>query len=86
MCSGATRISRGTDGLQTRRWRETDSNPRSPVAKGCFRFGEGEAGRVAETKSRSRDGEYLKRDRRFESGALVPGSRAAPAPRKTNFR
>ena len=29
MCSGATRISRGTDGLQTRRWREPDSNPRS---------------------------------------------------------
>src|SRR5580704_10357978 len=27
-----------------------DSNAQSPVAKGCFRFGEGEAGRVAETK------------------------------------
>jgi hypothetical protein len=26
LCSGVTRISRGTDGLQTRRWREMDSN------------------------------------------------------------
>jgi hypothetical protein len=25
-CSGATRISRGTDGLQTHRWRKADSN------------------------------------------------------------
>jgi hypothetical protein len=31
--SGVTRISRGTDGLQTRRWREMDSNPRSPVRR-----------------------------------------------------
>src|ERR1700730_2905986 len=30
---GATRISRGTDGLQTRRWREMDSNSRSLVCE-----------------------------------------------------
>ncbi len=45
----------------TRCWREQDSNHRSPVAKGCFRFGEGEAGKGhGDDKRRSQHGEYLK--------------------------
>ena len=31
--SGIRRPSRGTEGLQTRRWRELDSNPRSPASR-----------------------------------------------------
>jgi hypothetical protein len=35
-CSGITRISRGTNGLQTHRWRETDSNLRSAMGTAFF--------------------------------------------------
>src|SRR5207248_11434531 len=37
--SGQRKISRGTDGLQTRRWREPDSNNRFRVARGRFLSG-----------------------------------------------
>jgi len=51
-----TPSSRLTSSHETRRWSEPDSNPRPPVAKGCFRFGEGQAGTE---KSRSRRRWYL---------------------------
>ena len=49
---------------QTRRWRATDSNPRSPGRERRSRFGEREPGKGhGDDKRLSRHGEYLKRDR-----------------------
>jgi hypothetical protein len=54
---------------------EPDSNPRSPVGKKWFRFGEGEAGKDhGDDKRRSRDGKFLKRDRGFEQQRVNSGS------------
>src|SRR3984893_6379694 len=72
---------------QTLCWREQDSNPRSPGRERRFRFGKRELGKGhRENKRRSRDGEYLKRDRKFESCSLQRRDGMGQAARKWHHR
>jgi hypothetical protein len=65
--------------------KEAESERSAPVAKGCFLLAERKRGRVTEmTRGGADTGEYLKRDRGFESGSLQrresPTNRARRAP------
>src|SRR4051794_37870849 len=57
-------LSRGTDGLQTRRWREPDSNHRFRVARGASRR---VTGTVTGRQEVISNGASFTRDRGFES-------------------